>query len=111
MGGVGEMKNVRSFLGLDAGMVGCVRRLEINDKYYNLEAAVHGGDIMAGRDIGEWSDPGEGGGFSEQSGYSRYYSPFLFAFAVHCLSSYVIRIFLFSYYKDETLLNIFQRNK
>lgn len=63
MGGVGEMKNVRSFLGLDAGMVGCVRRLEINDKYYNLEAAVHGGDIVAGRDIGEWSDhqtPGAG---------------------------------------------------
>lgn len=55
MGGVGEMKNVRSFLGLDAGMVGCVRRLEINDKYYNLEAAVHGGDIVSGRDIGEWS--------------------------------------------------------
>ena len=47
------MKNVRSFLGLDAGLVGCVRRLEINDKYYNLEAAVHGGDITAGRDIGE----------------------------------------------------------
>ena len=50
------MKNVRSFLGLDAGLVGCVRRLEINDKFYNLEAAVHGGDITAGRDIGELDD-------------------------------------------------------
>ena len=54
------MKNVRSFLGLDAGLVGCVRRLEINDRYYNLEAAVHGGDITAGRDIGECEGRGKG---------------------------------------------------
>ena len=54
------MKNVRSFLGLDAGLVGCVRRLEINDRYYNLEAAVHGGDITAGRDIGECVGWGKG---------------------------------------------------
>ena len=46
------MKNVKSFLGVDAGMVGCVRRLEINDKYYNLAASMHGGDIIAGLDIG-----------------------------------------------------------
>ena len=47
------MKNVRSFLGVDVGLVGCVRRLEINDKYYNLAAAMHGGDIIAGLDIGK----------------------------------------------------------
>ena len=47
------MKNVKSFLGVDTGMAGCVRRLEINDKYYNLAAAMHGGDIIAGLDIGE----------------------------------------------------------
>ena len=54
------MKNVRNFLGLDAGLVGCVRRLEINDRYYNLEAAVHGGDITAGLDIGECEGRGKG---------------------------------------------------
>ena len=53
VGGVGDMKNVRSFLGVDVGLVGCVRRLEINDKYYNLAAAMHGGDIIAGLDIGK----------------------------------------------------------
>ena len=47
------MKNVKSFLGVDAGLVGCVRRLEINDKYYNLAASMHGGDIIAGLDIGK----------------------------------------------------------
>ena len=66
---MGAIRNVRSFLGLDTGMVGilstististdiwqvgCVRRLEINDKYYSLETAAAGGDIIAGRDIGE----------------------------------------------------------
>ena len=47
------MKNVKSFLGVDAGLVGCVRRLEINDKYYNLAASMLGGDIIAGLDIGK----------------------------------------------------------
>ena len=51
VGGVGEMKNVKNFLGVDSGLVGCVRRLEINDKYYNLAASMHGGDIVAGKDI------------------------------------------------------------
>ena len=37
----------------DIWQVGCVRRLEINDKYYSLETAAAGGDIIAGRDIGE----------------------------------------------------------
>ena len=72
---MGAIRNVRSFLGLDTGMVGilsttstistististdiwqvgCVRSLEINDKYYSLETAAAGGDIIAGRDIGE----------------------------------------------------------
>ena len=71
---MGGIRNVRSFLGLDTGMVGnlpyllisaististdlwqvgCVRRLEINDRFYSLETAAAGGDIMAGRDIGE----------------------------------------------------------
>ena len=78
---MGGIRNVRSFLGLDTGMVGnlpyllisaistististdmwqvgCVRRLEINDRFYSLETAAAGGDIMAGRDIGE--GPGE----------------------------------------------------
>ena len=39
------------FSSLNSGMIGCVRRLEINDKYYNLGAAMHGGDIIAGQDI------------------------------------------------------------
>ena len=81
------MRNVRSFLGLDAGLVGCVRRLEINDKYYNLEAAMHGGDITAGLDICEyWSGPGAGGeGFD-----------FLVCFPSTLLSSNVTRICLAS---------------
>ena len=37
----------------DIWQVGCVRRLEINDKYYSLETAAAGGDIIAGRDVGE----------------------------------------------------------
>jgi len=37
-------------------MVGCVRRLEINDKYYNLAASMHGGDIIAGLDIASCDD-------------------------------------------------------
>ena len=42
------------FSSLNSGMIGCVRRLEINDKYYNLGAAMHGGDIIAGQDISKW---------------------------------------------------------
>ena len=42
-----------STISTDIWQVGCVRRLEINDKYYSLETAAAGGDIIAGRDIGE----------------------------------------------------------
>ena len=48
------MRNVKNFLGVDSGLVGCVRRLEINDKYYNLAASMHGGDIVAGKDISKF---------------------------------------------------------
>ena len=51
------MRNVKNFLGVDSGLVGCVRRLEINDKYYNLAAAMHGGDIVAGKDISKLAWP------------------------------------------------------
>ena len=42
-----------STISTDIWQVGCVRRLEINDKYYSLETAAAGGDIIAGQDIGE----------------------------------------------------------
>ena len=54
VGGIGEMKNVKNFLGVETGLVGCVRRLEINDKYYNLAASMHGGDIVDGKDISKY---------------------------------------------------------
>ena len=44
---------MKSFLGVEAGFEGCVRHLEINDRHYRLEPAGQGGDITAGRDIGE----------------------------------------------------------
>jgi hypothetical protein len=53
VGGVGEMRNVRNFLGLDSGLQGCVRGLQINDRDYDLRPVGHGGDVIGGRDIGE----------------------------------------------------------
>ena len=54
LGGVGDMKNVKNFLGLDTGLSGCIRRLEINDKVYNLTPESQGGDMMAGQDISKY---------------------------------------------------------
>ena len=48
------MKNVKNFLGLDTGLSGCIRRLEINDKVYNLTPESQGGDMMAGQDISKY---------------------------------------------------------
>ena len=54
LGGVGDIKNVANFLGLDTGLTGCIRRLEINDKVYNLAPRSQGGDIVAGQDISKY---------------------------------------------------------
>ena len=53
IGGVGDIKNVADILGLDTGLTGCIRRLEINDKVYTLTPRTQGGDILAGQDISE----------------------------------------------------------
>ena len=37
------------------GFVGCIRRLEINNKIYNFEPAERQGDVLFGIDIGELS--------------------------------------------------------
>ena len=49
LGGVGDIKNVKNFVGLDTGLDGCIRRLEINDKVYDLTSG--SGDLIAGQDI------------------------------------------------------------
>ena len=54
LGGVGDIKNVADILGLDTGLTGCIRRLEINDKVYNLTPRSQGGDIVAGQDISKY---------------------------------------------------------
>ena len=53
MGGPGPIKNVKNFLGIESGFHGCVRHLEINDKLYNLQSEVQGGDVQQGLDISE----------------------------------------------------------
>ena len=40
------------FLETAAGFVGCIRRLEINNKIYNFEPAERQGDVLFGIDIG-----------------------------------------------------------
>ena len=55
LGGVGDIKNVKNFVGLDTGLNGCIRRLEINDKVYDLIPASQTGDIIAGQDISKYS--------------------------------------------------------
>ena len=37
-----------------SGFVGCIRRLEINNKIYNFEPAERQGDVLFGIDIGEF---------------------------------------------------------
>ena len=54
VGGSGSTKNVKSFLGVDSGLHGCVRHLEINDKLYNLQPVVKGGDVQQGLDISKF---------------------------------------------------------
>ena len=50
---MGDIKNVADILGLDTGLSGCIRRLEINDKVYRLAPRSQGGDMVAGQDISE----------------------------------------------------------
>ena len=38
-----------------SGFVGCIRRLEINNKIYNFEPAERQGDVLFGIDIGEFA--------------------------------------------------------
>lgn len=40
---------MKNFVGLDTGLEGCIRRLEINDKVYDLTS--ESGDLIAGQDI------------------------------------------------------------
>lgn len=54
VGGVGEMRHVANFLGLDTGFQGCVRALHINQRSYDLRPALQGGDVIGGLDIGEF---------------------------------------------------------
>ena len=39
---------------MDAGYSGCIRNLEINNKMYNFSSAKSGGDVIDGKDIGEF---------------------------------------------------------
>ena len=48
-----EPSHTGHFLDTAAGFVGCIRRLEINNKIYNFEPAERQGDVLFGIDIGE----------------------------------------------------------
>ena len=50
--GQGETSNVKSFLGVEGGLQGCVRNLEINNKHYNFNLVQNGSDTINGLDIG-----------------------------------------------------------
>jgi len=52
IGGSGEMRNVKNFVGVDQGLQGCVRHLEINDLSYSFNPVSTGGDSIGGIDTG-----------------------------------------------------------
>ena len=53
MGGYGNYSLISDRTGVDGGLVGCIRRVNVNDKQYDMRRGAFIGDAIHGYDVGQ----------------------------------------------------------
>lgn len=53
MGGYSNYSLIRERTGVDGGLVGCVRRVVVNGKEYDMRRGAFIGDVLHGYDVGQ----------------------------------------------------------